>query len=60
MRQNHIISLTPKSQIKIYSIRKKSNTIWYEVNAKNMENGKMNKGWINSIALIRQEIRNIN
>jgi len=56
----NVINLTPESQIKIYSIRKKNNTIWYKVNAKNMKSGKMNKGWINSIALIGQELRNIN
>ena len=56
----NVIDLTSKSQIKIYSIRKKNNTIWYEVKVKNIENGKINKGWINSIALIGQELQKIN
>lgn len=50
-----VINLKKGTKIKILTIRQKNNTNWYKVNTKmNNHNG---TGWINSIALINQELR---
>lgn len=54
---NKIIELKPKSRIKILSVNSISNTPWYEVKAFHQNNKAIGSGWINSNALIGQELR---
>ena len=46
-----------ENYIIIVSVREKENNTWYAVEVLNQNNDLIDKGWINSIALIGQEIR---
>jgi hypothetical protein len=52
--------LVSGSRITILSIKEKNGTPWYEVNATDQKGNVIGKGWINSTALIGQEISVIN
>ena len=54
---NKMKELTAESRIKILSVKSKSNTPWYEVNAFDKSDKSVGKGWVNSTALIGQELR---
>jgi hypothetical protein len=49
--------LPPGSVITVLSIRKKANSPWYQVKAKSAAGQSIGEGWINSIALIGQDIK---
>lgn len=49
--------LPPGSKITIVSIKTKNNTPWYQVRAYTPSGQSIGEGWINSIALIGQEIQ---
>ncbi len=57
---NEMKELVSGSRITILSIKKKNNTPWYEVNSTDPKGNNTGKGWVNSIALIGQEILVIN
>lgn len=48
------------NRITILSIKEKNSNPWYEVNVTDKKRNKIGEGWINSTALIGQEIRVIN
>jgi len=54
---NDIKYLQPECRIRILSIKNKYNFPWYEVQAINKEGKSIGKGWINSTALVGQNIR---
>lgn len=54
---NKMKELAPESRIKILAVKSKSNTPWYEVQAFDKSDKSIGTGWINSTALIGQELR---
>jgi hypothetical protein len=50
------IDLPIRSVITILSVAKKDGRSWYEVSAKGQDGQMIGKGWVNSVALIGQEI----
>ena len=53
---NKMKDLTPESRITILSVKSKSNTPWYEVKAFDKNHKAIGTGWVNSTALIGQEL----
>ena len=51
---NFVKTLYPKTTIKVIKIDQKQQIPWYYVETKNIENSRINFGWINSTALIGQ------
>lgn len=54
---NKMKELAPESRIEILSVKSKSNTTWYEVIAFDKSDKLVGSGWVNSTALIGQELQ---
>ena len=54
---NKMKKLPQGTRIKILNVKAKNNTPWYEVETYNVNDPMVGKGWINSTALIGQELK---
>jgi len=52
-----MVDMSANSRITIIAIKDKNNTPWYNVSAFDKDNNLIGVGWVNSIALIGQELR---